>query len=199
MQWNAENAVFAVWIGVNVSFLLRFLTSSKEREHTPLPSPTMATRCYPKTKQVQLHTRLTLGTLAHSQDVGNAWSLPAYPTTLLASIMDQYMNQTQTLYDSAGAREFLFLTVPPIQYTPTVQSQGAETVAAEAKAVVQYNEALAKRVEGFVKKNEGARVRVVDTGVPFMQAINDPGAVGAEDAGCFDESGVRCLWWNDVS
>ena len=44
--------------------------------------------------------------------------------------MDQYINQTQTLYDLAGARSFVFLTVPPIQYTPTVLSSGAENAAA---------------------------------------------------------------------
>jgi phospholipase/lecithinase/hemolysin len=113
--------------------------------------------------------------------------------------MDQYINQTQTLYDLAGARSFVFLTVPPIQYSPTVLAQGAENVAAEGKAVTQYNEALTKRVEAFAKANARVKVKVVDTVAPFMEAINDPKAFGAVDATCFDASGTRCLWWNDVS
>jgi phospholipase/lecithinase/hemolysin len=113
--------------------------------------------------------------------------------------MDQYINQTQTLYDLAGARSFLFLTVPPIQLSPTVLAQGAENVAAEGKAVAQYNEALTKRVEAFAKANAGVKVTVVDTTKPFMEAIDDPKKFGAADATCFDASGTKCLWWNDVS
>jgi phospholipase/lecithinase/hemolysin len=113
--------------------------------------------------------------------------------------MDQYINQTQTLYDLAGARSFVFLTVPPIQYTPTVLSSGAENAAAEGKAVDQYNAALTKRVEAFTKVNAGAKATIVDTTKPFMEAINDPKKFGATDATCFDASGTKCLWWNDVS
>jgi hypothetical protein len=43
------------------------------------------------------------------------------------------------------------------------------------------------------------KVTVVDTMKPFMQAINDPKAYWADNATCFDASGTRCLWWNDVS
>jgi phospholipase/lecithinase/hemolysin len=145
------------------------------------------------------HNIQQINTNPHTQDVGNSWYLANYPTTLLTSIMDQYINQTQTLYDLAGARSFLFLTVPPIQLSPTVLAQGAENVAAEGKAVAQYNEALTKRVEAFAKANVGVKVTVVDTTKPFMEAIEDPKAFGAENATCFDASGTKCLWWNDVS
>lgn len=112
--------------------------------------------------------------------------------------MDQYINQTQTLYDS-GARKFLFLTVPPIQLSPTVQGQGAATVTAEAAAVKQYNDALQSRVAAFTAANTGAKTYVVDTTAPFLKAIENPTAYGANNATCFDESGTKCLWWNDVS
>jgi phospholipase/lecithinase/hemolysin len=113
--------------------------------------------------------------------------------------MDQYINQTQTLHDVAGARSFLFLTVPPIQLSPMVLAQGAENVAAEGKAVEQYNAALKERVGGFAKANKGVKVALVDTTAPFMEAINNPKVYGADNASCFDESGTKCLWWNDVS
>jgi phospholipase/lecithinase/hemolysin len=117
----------------------------------------------------------------------------------MSSIMDQYINQTQTLHDLAGARSFVFLTVPPIQLSPMVLAQGSDTVTAEGKAVEQYNAALKARVEKFAKANAGVRVAVVDTTKPFMEAISNPKAYGAENATCFDESGTKCLWWNDVS
>lgn len=112
--------------------------------------------------------------------------------------MDQYINQTQTLYDS-GARRFLFLTVPPIQLSPSVQSQGAATVTAEGAAVKQYNDALKSRVTAFSAANPKAKTYVVDTTTPFMTAIDNPKAYGADNATCFDASGTKCLWWNDVS
>jgi hypothetical protein len=58
---------------------------------------------------------------------------------------------------------------------------------------------LTKRVEAFAKANTGVKVTIVDTTKPFMEAINDPGKFGAADATCFDASGTKCLWWNDVS
>jgi len=112
--------------------------------------------------------------------------------------MDQYINQTQTLYDS-GARRFLFLTTPPIQLSPSVQAGGAANVAAEGAAVKQYNEALQSRVAAFATAHPQAKISVVDTTVPFMKAIDDPKKYGADNASCFDASGTKCLWWNDVS
>jgi phospholipase/lecithinase/hemolysin len=112
--------------------------------------------------------------------------------------MDQYINQTQTLYNS-GARRFLFLTVPPIQYTPSVQAGGASNVEAEGAAVKQYNDALKSRVAAFAAANPQAKTYLVDTAAPFLKAIDDPKAYGADNATCFDASGTKCLWWNDVS
>jgi phospholipase/lecithinase/hemolysin len=112
--------------------------------------------------------------------------------------MDQYINQTQTLYDS-GARRFLFLTVPPIELSPSVQAGGPDNVKAEGAAVKQYNDALKARVAKFAAANPQAKTYVVDTTVPFMKAIDNPKAYGADNATCFDESGTKCLWWNDVS
>ena len=132
-----------------------------------------------------------------NQDVGNSWYKSDY-TPLVGKIMDQYINQTQTLYDF-GARRFLFLTVPPIQLSPTVQAGGPDNVKAEGAAVKQYNDALKLRVSKFAAANPQAKTHVVDTTVPFMKAIDDPKAYGADNATCFDESGTKCLWWNDVS
>lgn len=112
--------------------------------------------------------------------------------------MDQYINQTQTLYDS-GARRFLFLTVPPIELSPTVQAGGDANVKAEGAAVKQYNDALKSRVAMFAAANSQAKTYVVDTTTPFLKAIDNPKAYGADNATCFDDSGTKCLWWNDVS
>ncbi|KAM0708024.1 hypothetical protein Q7P35_004673 [Cladosporium inversicolor] len=128
-------------------------------------------------------------------DVGNAWGKPNW-STLIGQIMDQYFNQTQTLYNS-GARRFLFLTTPPIERTPSVQSGGDANVKAEGAAVKQYNDALKARVAKFAAANPQAKTYVVDTTVPFTKALDNPKEYGADNATCYDESGTKCLWWND--
>ena len=131
------------------------------------------------------------------QDVGNAWGKSNW-STLIGQIMDQYFNQTQTLYNS-GARRFLFLTTPPIERTPSVQSGGDANVKAEGAAVKQYNDALKARVAKFAAANPQAKTYIVDTTVPFTKALDNPKEYGADNATCYDESGTKCLWWNDVS
>ena len=130
-------------------------------------------------------------------DVGNGWYESNW-STLLGEIMTQYINQTQTLYNS-GARKFLFLTVPPIQLTPSVASSGASNQALEAAAIAQYNQALTAKVAAFKAANAGVTTYVLNTTTPFMTAINNPTAYGAPNASCYDASGTACLWWNDVS
>ena len=130
-------------------------------------------------------------------DVGNGWYQSNWSTTLDA-IMTQYINQTQTLYNS-GARNFLFLTVPPIQLTPNVAAQGASVQAQEATAIAQYNNALTSKIAAFKAANAGVTTYVLNTTTSFMTAINNPTAYGAPNANCYNGDGVSCLWFNDVS
>ena len=130
-------------------------------------------------------------------DVGNGWYTSTWSSTL-DKIMTQYINQTQTLYNS-GARKFLFLTVPPIQDTPNVAAQGALVQSQEAAAIAQYNNALTQKVAAFKAANAGVSTYILNTTTPFLTAINNPKAYGAPDALCFNGDGVSCLWFNDVS
>jgi phospholipase/lecithinase/hemolysin len=102
-------------------------------------------------------------------DVGNAWSNANWPT-LSQKIIDQYFSQVQELYAS-GARNFLFLTVLPIQKTPAVMAQPNSTQSAEGAAVGDYNELLVKAVDDFKAKNEGVTTWVYDTGDAFNTVI----------------------------
>ncbi|KAH8758728.1 hypothetical protein BGZ57DRAFT_856402 [Hyaloscypha finlandica] len=128
-------------------------------------------------------------------DVGNAWSNANWPT-LSQKIIDQYFSQVQELYAS-GARNFLFLTVPPIQKTPAVMAQPNSTQSAEGAAVGDYNELLVKAVDDFKAKNEGVTTWVYDTGDAFNTAIASPETHGAKDASCYNGDGTSCLWFND--
>lgn len=132
-------------------------------------------------------------------DVGNIyWEDATTYNATVTKIMDRYFAQAQIMYN-AGARKFLFLTVPPTYLTPMFIEQGA-TVQAELKtAIATYNAMIASRAASFKASNSGVTTYVLDTTTPFMTALNNPKAYGANDATCFDASGTTCLWWNNVS
>ncbi|PMD24605.1 carbohydrate esterase family 16 protein [Hyaloscypha hepaticicola] len=128
-------------------------------------------------------------------DVGNAWGSSNW-STLSKQIINQYIAQAQKLYNS-GARNFLFLTVPPIQKTPLVLAEPASVQSQEGAAVATYNELLKAGVSSFKAKNGGIKTWVYDTTTVFDEAISNPTKYGAKDATCYNADGTTCLWWNN--
>jgi phospholipase/lecithinase/hemolysin len=128
-------------------------------------------------------------------DVGNGWYATNW-TSLSQEIISTYFVQVQKLYD-AGGRNFVFLSVPPIQYTPMVIAYGNDTVTSVAAGVKRYNQLLMTALEGFMANNTGVKTWLYDTVVPFEQAIADPTAYGSPNATCYNSDGVSCLWYND--
>ncbi|CAL3970348.1 unnamed protein product [Diplocarpon coronariae] len=128
-------------------------------------------------------------------DVGNGWHRDNW-TTLVETIISTYVSQVSTLY-SSGARNFVFLTVPPIELTPLIRTDSADNQKAVAEAVVQYNTLLTAAVNTFAGDKTDVKMWVVDTAPAFNAAVADPGAYGAPNATCWDEDGVSCLWFND--
>ncbi len=149
-------------------------------------------------------------------DVGNSWWLEEYDA-LVEKIMDTYFGQLQVLYD-AGARKFVLLSVPrklpffpppsffwwyilmmeiAIQRTPAVAANGPDVQAAGLVSINKYNAAIAARLATFKSVNTGVTATIVDTAVPFNQALDDPTTYGAPDALCYKEDGNSCLWFND--
>jgi phospholipase/lecithinase/hemolysin len=128
-------------------------------------------------------------------DVGNAWGDSNW-STLSKEIVNQYFAQAQKLYNS-GARNFLFLTVPPIQKTPLVLAESSSVQSQEGAAVATYNSLLKAGVSSFKSKNSGINTWVYDTTTPFNQAISNPTKYGAKDASCYNSDGTSCLWWNN--
>ncbi|KAF2143108.1 carbohydrate esterase family 16 protein [Aplosporella prunicola CBS 121167] len=144
--WTSEDALFAVWLGVN--------------------------------------------------DVGNSW-YGDDETTLLGKIMDQYFNQTRTLY-AAGARNFVFLGTPPVNRSPSMLEQSEDNQNGEAKVITQFNDLLKSRADTFVENHDDATVVVVDTQAPFNKVLDSPADYGANNATCYNEDGKTCLWYNDL-
>ncbi|OIW27680.1 carbohydrate esterase family 16 protein, partial [Coniochaeta ligniaria NRRL 30616] len=128
-------------------------------------------------------------------DVGNSYWL-ANETVLLGEIMDRYFQQLQIVYD-AGARNFVLLSVPPINKTPMMLAQPADSRTQEAGVIAEYNTLIATRLAAFKAANPGVTGKVIDTSVPFNTAIANPTAYGAPNATCYAADGNSCLWFND--
>ncbi|CAP65933.1 uncharacterized protein PODANS_5_11290, partial [Podospora anserina S mat+] len=128
-------------------------------------------------------------------DVGNSWWKEEYDQ-LLSEIMDTYFGQLQVLYD-AGARQFVALGVPPIHRTPVMVEETEWAQETEAAAIAKYNAAIASRAATFQAANAGSVIKIVDTGVAFNEALDNPTEYGSPDAKCWNGDGVSCLWFND--
>ena len=114
-------------------------------------------------------------------DVGNSWWLGN--TTLYDAIFTVYANQLDALYDT-GARNFLFLTVPPVNLAPLTLHAGdaATAVPQEGKVIADWNKRLGVMVAAFQAKHPSAanttttttKTFVHDTWAVFNKVIENP-------------------------
>ncbi|KEY72681.1 hypothetical protein S7711_02472 [Stachybotrys chartarum IBT 7711] len=125
-------------------------------------------------------------------DVGNTFWLEGQPARI-GAIMDVYFSQLQVLYN-AGVRNFVLLTVPPTYLTPLFLAEDPTSLSA---SIDLYNDAIASRLATFRSANRGVTATIVDTSVPFLEAIENPTEYGAPDAVCENEDGESCLWFNN--
>jgi phospholipase/lecithinase/hemolysin len=168
------------------STVLSFVDQTTEFSNNLVPAPSYA----PWTSSNALFA-VWMGV----NDVGNAWYASNW-TTIASAVVTRYFQESTIMYN-AGARNFLFLTVPPIQYTPLVVAEGTTTQGEVATAITYFNGLLNAAAASFKSAHSGSTVYVYVTTTPFMTAINNPTAYGSPDATCYNANGVSCLWYNN--
>jgi phospholipase/lecithinase/hemolysin len=67
-----------------------------------------------------------------------------------------------------------------------------ENAAPLSAAIASYNTLLASGLENF-KAGRNVTVKLVDTHVPFNEALDNPTEYGAPDATCYNADGVSCV------
>lgn len=107
-------------------------------------------------------------------DVGNSYfeGLPA-TTTLNNMIFDIYSGLVQMLY-STGARNFLFLNVPPVDRSPLTQAEGSSAIAQEAADLAAFNSDIASMAATLKKTHTDANVFTFDTNSLFTEVLDNP-------------------------
>lgn len=107
-------------------------------------------------------------------DVGNSWWLGN--ATLYDAIFAVYAKQLDDLY-AVGARNFLFLSTPPVNLAPLTlgKDDGGYAVEKEGEVILDWNKRLEGMVEAFQGKYPGTtKAFVHNTWGVFKSVIEDP-------------------------
>ncbi|MCJ1360586.1 MAG: hypothetical protein MMC33_010594 [Icmadophila ericetorum] len=104
-------------------------------------------------------------------DVGNSYS--AQNATLNTAIFKVYASLIDELYH-AGARNFLFLNVPPVNLSPGTSEQGAAAQALEAADIADFNDRLAQMAYNLQYTYVDTTVFQFDTSRVFNQVLTNP-------------------------
>ncbi|KAK6396444.1 hypothetical protein LTR65_009528 [Meristemomyces frigidus] len=105
-------------------------------------------------------------------DVGNAYS-EANSSTIFNLVFEEYASLMDQLYQS-GARNFLFLYVPPVNRSPLTVAAGAAAQATEATAIAAWNANVTHLAANLSSTYSDAKTFVFDTNAAFTQVLDDP-------------------------
>lgn len=104
-------------------------------------------------------------------DIGNSYANAN--STLYTQIFAKYAEQTDVLYQS-GARNFLFLNVPPVDRSPLTAEQGPEAQALESSVIQAFNQNVTTLAENLTSTYADATAFVFNTHELFTQVLDEP-------------------------
>jgi len=107
-------------------------------------------------------------------DVGNSYfnGVPA-TTTLNSEIFDVYSGLVQTLYNT-GARNFLFINVPPVDRSPLTVAEGAAAAALEKADLAAFNTGIVNMATQFKETHTDTNIFTYDANTLFNTVLNNP-------------------------
>ncbi|KAK8115978.1 hypothetical protein PG984_012480 [Apiospora sp. TS-2023a] len=130
-------------------------------------------------------------------DVGNSYWQDDTPS-LNRQIFAVYADVVRRLYKDAGARNFLFLNVPPVDRSPLTVGQGATAIEREAADIAAFNAltaALAADLAAEGKAKDKANVWTYDVDALFTEVLDRPAAYAAT-AGYVNTTGFCAAYQN---
>lgn len=105
-------------------------------------------------------------------DVGNAYG-EANSSLVFSLVFQEYASLMDQLYQT-GARNFLFLNVPPVNRAPLTVEAGSAAQALEATDIAAYNTNLTRLAANLSSTYSDATTFVFDTNAAFTQVLDDP-------------------------
>ncbi|KAF3938128.1 hypothetical protein ABW19_dt0209152 [Dactylella cylindrospora] len=104
-------------------------------------------------------------------DVGNSWWY--LNTTFHDVLLDEYFNHMTSLYD-VGARNFVFINVPPVDRSPLTIAGGEWSTTNQKVMLKDFNDKLAARVAKFGKDKRGTSTWLFDSVEVFNEILDNP-------------------------
>ncbi|RPB15520.1 hypothetical protein P167DRAFT_533305 [Morchella conica CCBAS932] len=127
-------------------------------------------------------------------DIWNSYALDVDQAALHAKLMDEIFKLVQQLYD-VGARKFMFMSVPPVEKTPSQLVYSDAVRANEVVQIADYNSQLVSRTATWKAGKTGTTVWQFDTQPAFNQVISNPAAYGYVDATTVCQTST-CMWYD---
>ncbi|KAA1470460.1 hypothetical protein DENSPDRAFT_775132 [Dentipellis sp. KUC8613] len=131
-------------------------------------------------------------------DIGNSYYLSGSRDAFSDTLLDNYFELIEELvsanYD-VGARNFLFINVPPIDRSPLMLAQAASAQALEKSVIVGFNSKLATRVSNLTTTHSGVKTWLWDSNTAFSQVLNNPATYGFVDNTSY--GGTGDFWGNN--
>lgn len=128
-------------------------------------------------------------------DIGNTYYQSGDRNAFNDQLISALFALIQKLYN-VGARNFLFINVPPIDRSPLMLSQGSSATAAEKAVITSYNTKLAAQMNAFKAANGGVKTWLWDSNAYFTTVLNNPTAYGFQDATSYG-TGSNIFWGNN--
>ena len=115
------------------------------------------------------------------------------PQSLEDEVLESYFNSATALYDY-GARNFLFINVPPFDRSPSGCGSCNTTYCNDI--IESANSGLATDLGTWAQGLPGVNAQLYDLHSFMSGVLDNPTAYGFTDATCADDGSLPCVWWN---
>ncbi|KII86056.1 carbohydrate esterase family 16 protein [Plicaturopsis crispa FD-325 SS-3] len=128
-------------------------------------------------------------------DIGNSYTESGDRAAFSDTLLDAEFSLVQKLYD-AGARNFLWINVPPVDRSPLTIANGASDAALEKTVIDGFNAKLAPKIKAFAANYTDAKTWLYDSHAEFTKILDSPTTYGFADATSY--GGENDFWANTL-
>ncbi|KAK6992965.1 family 16 carbohydrate esterase [Favolaschia claudopus] len=120
-------------------------------------------------------------------DIGNTFFLGGDRDAFADLLLDRYFAQVQRLVrnsyhlGSAGARQFLFINVPPTYRAPLIMGFFPDQLDVGKIVIEHFNAKLSNKIREFERKNRGVKTWTWDSYTLFNRILDSPRKYGFND------------------
>jgi len=128
-------------------------------------------------------------------DIGNSYYESGNRSAFDDTLLNNYFSLVEILYGE-GARNFLFINVPPVDRSPLMLAQSTSAQALEKSVIADFNTKLAQRAANLTATHANTATWVFDANAAFTKILNNPTAYGFADATSYGNA--NSFWGNNL-